>query len=378
MDGMKIEIASPLSAATLPGHYHEPRYFDRERDRIFSRLWIFAGLANELSRPNDFRRIELGGRDVIVQNCGGRLRAFINSCSHRHAAVQEERSGNRKLICPYHGWVYDDDGVPRGMPEDNFPQVIADPAAYALRQVELDCAGHFIFVRAEKGTASLRDYLGHAYEFLVSASSGLDSNMDEFEGEVGANWKCVIENALEGYHVPMIHRGTLAAIKQFSVETDDITDHLPASGHSYMVNKANPVWLRRWKRYERALGTWPFMFDHYIHQLIFPNLTVTSFMGYSFHIQRFHPDSVGRTSVESRIYSVRCDGQTEQGRGIMRAVYDEGKAFTRKVFSEDRRACELAFRGVQQAERRAVLAGHAEKRLHHFQRSYVQALGEAA
>lgn len=365
-------------AATSPKDYYDPEIFALERVRLFSRAWIFAGLANELPNANDFLRCDVAGRDVIVQNCNGKLRAFINSCSHRHSRLQEETSGNRKLVCPYHGWSYDDEGLPAGIPGgQNFSQVLATPAAYALRRLELECVGHFIFVRLEPGGPDLRRFLGHAWEFLDQASSGLDANMDQFTATVQANWKTVIENALEGYHVPMIHRSTLGAIDQFSNDAEDIVDHLPDSGHSYMINRANTVWLKRWKRFERALGNWPFKFEHYVHQLIFPNLTITSFMGYSFHIQRFSPDAAGQTSVDSRIYSVRCGGQTEQGSAIMRAVYDEGRGFTRKVFSEDQRACELAFQGVMQAQRQAILGDPVEKRIAHFQAHYRQAMESA-
>jgi phenylpropionate dioxygenase-like ring-hydroxylating dioxygenase large terminal subunit len=372
------EPTLPSYAATMPRHYHDPDTFVSERDRIFARTWCFAGLANEIPEPNDYFLLEHAGLDLIVQNCGGVPRAFVNSCSHRHSRIHEEPAGRRRLICPYHGWRYDNEGRPAGIPgRNNFPQVTAQPESFALRRVELERAGHFLFVRVTPGGPPLQRHLGHVWEFLQRASVGLHHRMDHFRGELDTNWKVAIENALEGYHVPMVHNNTLAAIKQFSDKTEDITDHLPReNGHSYMVHKASGEWLARWRRYERALGTWPFPFEHYIHQLIFPNLTVTSFMGYSFHIQRFNPDAVGRTSVDSMIYSVQCDGQTEQGAGIMRAVYEEGRQFTRKVFAEDKRACELAYAGVRNASRRAVLGAACEKRIAHFQRAYLRALGD--
>jgi phenylpropionate dioxygenase-like ring-hydroxylating dioxygenase large terminal subunit len=367
-----------LTALTSPHHYLDADVFALERTRIFSRSWIFAGLANEIPAPNDYFRVDIAGRDIIVHNCGGQLRAFANVCSHRHSQIHEEACGNRPLVCRYHGWSYNDDGVPTGIPaRENFPQVCANPLGFALQQFELQSAGHFIFIRLTSGEKALKEFLGEAFDFLVNASEGLDRNMDEFQGTLAANWKVVIENALEGYHVPMVHRATLGAIKQFSARKQDVVDHLPAgSGHSFMVNQANEGWLEKWRRFERALGRWPFKFDYYVHRLFFPNLTVTSFMGYSFHIQRFHPDEVGRTTVHSRIYSVRCQGQTDKGSAIMRSVYDEGKRFTQKVFGEDRLACERVYLGMRHAHRPAVLGEDLEKRLAHFQKFYLQALEE--
>lgn len=366
------------TATTLPQHYTDTPIYELEGKYLFSSLWIFVGMANELSKPNDYLRIEIGERDVIIQNCGGRLRAFLNSCSHRHSAIHDQACGNRKLICPYHGWSYDNEGIPTGIPgKEDFPQVYAHPERFALRQFELSTAGHFIFVRLVPGDADLKAFLGESYDFLVNASLGLDKKMDEYNESIGANWKVVIENALEGYHVPMVHRATLGAIKQFSTRRQDIVDHMPdASGHSYMVHKADEKWLRKWRRFETSLGRWPFKFDHYVHQLIFPNLTVTSFMGYSFHIQRFHPDAVDQTTVHSRIYSVHCEGQTEQGTSIMRTVYEEGRRFTREVFAEDRRACENVFHGLRHADWPAVLGKNMEQRIGHFQQNYLKSMGE--
>lgn len=369
-----------LYATTTPGHYRDETLFAKERATLFSRHWIYVGLTRDVPTLNDYFLTEVAGHNIIIQNTGLGIKAFANSCSHRHSRIHEQAQGNRRLICPYHGWCYDNEGIPTGIPgKVNFPQVCAHPEKFALRQFELSTAGHFIFVRLVPGNTDLKSFLGESYDFLVNASLGLDKSMDDFQGTIAANWKNVIENALEGYHVPMVHRATLGAIRQFSTSKNDIVDHLPeACGHSYMTNKANEKWLRKWQRYERALGTWPFKFSHYVHQLIFPNLTVTSFMGYCFHIQQFRPDAVDQTTVHSRIYSVACTGQTEQGESIMRTVYDEGKSFTRAVFDEDRRICELVFKGLQHTDSRAVLASHLEKRIAHFQQFYMKSMEETA
>ena len=60
----------------------------------------------------------------------------------------------------------------------------------------------------------------------------------------------------------------------------------------------------------------------------------------------------------------------------MRSVYDEGSRFTQKVFGEDRLACERVYLGMRQAHRPAVLGSHIEKRIAHFQKFYLRALGD--
>lgn len=344
--------------------------FERECAGLLASTWTYAGMADEVARHNDFLRLLVAGVDLLIQNFNGQLRAFINSCSHRHSLIHTEPHGNRALVCPYHGWAYDERGAPTGIPlRQEFPQVCADPDAWRLDPVELARAGDFLFVRLKTGGEPLESFLGDAFGFLEQVSAALDRTLDDFRSTIRANWKIVIENSLEGYHVPLVHRETLGRISQFSRERTDIIDHLVPQGHSYMTNLAHARWLARWQGYENDLGQWPFRFEHYVHRLVFPILTVTSFLGYSFHVQRFQPDAHDSTTVHSRIYSTRFSGQTERGARIIDTIYRENVDFTRRIFEEDRRACELTHAGSLQATRPSVLAASLEQRIADFRRT---------
>ena len=362
---------SPASSSDWPRLYTDPRVFERERAQLFGKEWIFAGLANELALNNDYIRVPHMGRDVIVQNCKGILRAFLNSCSHRHSQIHVQPRGNRPMVCPYHGWAYDDRGVPTGIPcREEFPDVCANPQAFRLHELELARAGQFIFLRESDGGADLRTFLGEAFMFLEQVSAALGETLDETFGTVRANWKIVIENSLEGYHVPLVHRGSLDAIAQLSREMGAVQDFLPRSGHSYMHNKASASWLKRWTPMRQNIGSWPFEFDHYVHQLVFPILTVTSFLGYSFHIQRFHPDAVDSTTVHSRICASTFTNQTERGSRILANLFRENVDFTHRIFEEDRGACERVQAGSLSATRNSVLASKLEQRVADFRHTY--------
>ena len=201
-----------------PGRmYGDESVFREECEGLFAHNWIFAGLATDIPASNDFFRVPMFNRDVVVQNFHGEPHAFINSCSHRHSQIQHEIRGNRPLVCPYHGWAYDKRGVPTGIPRrEEFPEVCANPEAYRLHSVDLERAGNFLFLRLGGDGADLREFLGEAHGFLESVSEGMDRSLDEVEASVGANWKLVIENSLEGYHVPLVHRNSLAAIAQLT------------------------------------------------------------------------------------------------------------------------------------------------------------------
>ena len=115
------------------------------------------------------------------------------------------------------------------------------------------------------------------------------------------------------------------------------------------------------------IGQWPWRFGHYAYHLIFPNLIVTSFMGYSFHVQVFEPTAVNLTTVHSRTVGVEFTDSTAVGAKMMEHIYAEGYAFTRKVVDENAGMCSKVQSGLENAARLAVFADGLEGRVRHFQ-----------
>ena len=102
-----------------PAHYLDAEVFARERTRIFRKLWLFASFRTALAEPNAFATRELGGLPVLLQNCEGEIRAFENLCPHRQMPLQKEAYGQARMVCPYHGWVFDADGKVKTIPHES-------------------------------------------------------------------------------------------------------------------------------------------------------------------------------------------------------------------------------------------------------------------
>ena len=107
-----------MITALTPECYRSADVQMREQTELFARAWIFVGFSDDLARHNDFLTAEVGGISVVVQNFKGEIRALHNVCSHRLARLQTDARGNRALVCRFHGWSYDSDGVPTGIPEN--------------------------------------------------------------------------------------------------------------------------------------------------------------------------------------------------------------------------------------------------------------------
>jgi phenylpropionate dioxygenase-like ring-hydroxylating dioxygenase large terminal subunit len=359
-----------------PTVYCDPAHFALEHETLFRDCWVFVGLQFEL-KGLAHSGVRVGATDVLLQvDASGKPRAFLNVCSHRHAQLCKVGRHEGAVRCPYHGWVYDREGVPVGIPQRHaFPAVVAAPEAHRLVEFACETAGEFMFVRLASTGKSLEQYLGQEFEFLVDASKGMNKVLDEFRGDVASNWKVAIENSLEGYHVPAVHQQTLMQAGGMQTGLEAASNNLSHPPHSVMNHEADPVWLARFARsVEPKIGRWPWRFEHYTHHLIFPNLTVTSFMGYSFHVQVFEPSAVDRTAVHSRTVGVAFEGQSPVGAKLIEQILADGHAFTHRVFDEDGGICAKVQAGLAQAVRPAMLGDGIEDRVEHFQRAYVSSM----
>ena len=214
----RFRLPEPASAAvveltqTLPAWtYGNPEFFQLEREKLFRRAWHVVGHASDLPNPGDYVTFELQGeRAFVVRGKDGLLRAFHNVCRHRaHAVVSGEQGACAGVIrCPYHGWLYNLDGRLRAVPaEKSFAGVQKDELG--LRPVELEQYLGFLFIRFEGGgEASVAErFQPYAGELSLYRIPEMRPLWAPWSKEVEVDWKNVLDNYLEGYHVPASHPG---------------------------------------------------------------------------------------------------------------------------------------------------------------------------
>ena len=193
-----------------------------ERERIFSRCWLYVGHASELAEPGDYRRRAVGGRPLVfVRGKDGDIRVLYNTCPHRGAIVCRRDEGNAKTFqCFYHAWTFDNCGTLLGFPdEEGYAMTAFDRSKMVLGVVERhESYRDFHFVCFDPSAPSLVDYLAGAREILdLVADQSLDGKMRVVAGtqrySIRANWKLLAENSYDGYHAPPLHRSYLAYLQ---------------------------------------------------------------------------------------------------------------------------------------------------------------------
>lgn len=222
---VQADVIARVREGLVPAHvYNDAEIFALERDRVFSRAWVFLAHESELPAPNDYvvRNI-LADSFLITRDASGRIRVMFNMCVHRGMQVCRAERGSAKLFrCPYHAWTYKNDGTLAGLPfhadayggDDGFVKT-----GQALLPVpSLAIYNGLIFASMDDNAPDFETWLGD-FKFYLDFYTRQSAAGMEFRGpqrwRVKANWKIGAENFCgDSYHTPHTH-ASVVDIKLF-------------------------------------------------------------------------------------------------------------------------------------------------------------------
>jgi choline monooxygenase len=204
---LPTELAQNLPRAA----YTDPDFFRLEIERVFGRGWTYVGAAGEMPQAGDAIPITLGDMPIVlVRQRGGNVKAFHNVCRHRGPIlIRKPVASQSALICPYHAWSYDLNGELKRTPgymgsgrNDCGP---LDKSCMGLMEIRCDIWRDGIFINLSGEAGSLAD----VYAPLEQRWAHHDLSLLRYGGSarlrINGNWKLVMENFQEGYHLPMTH-----------------------------------------------------------------------------------------------------------------------------------------------------------------------------
>jgi len=201
-----------------PAAYTSEEFYQLECERLFAQTWVFVGFAHDLSQAGDlWPTLVAGSPIVLVRGKDATIRAFHNVCRHRgHLLVDGPCSGARNIVCPYHAWTYELHGgllrTPNFAGAGRAQAPGFDNAENGLIEVRCAVWRDWVFVNLSGSAQELETHLAdvsarlHGLDWsTLRAVAKLDL------GEIPCNWKFLIENFVEPYHVPVVHNKTAAA-----------------------------------------------------------------------------------------------------------------------------------------------------------------------
>lgn len=215
---------SPLDEARhLPGEiYTSPEVLALEKERMFMKDWLCMARLEEIENPGDYITFRVLDEPVLIARAeDGEINAFANVCRHRGVEVATGQGNVKEFSCPYHGWLYDLKGHLQGVP---FMKNVKDYDFQNCRLKTLRTAvwAGFIFISFNPDVEDFEDYVkdfDNAFGMLKMEECRL---ADKLVADLDCNWKLVVENFMDIYHVQTIHTDTFGGaiqLEDFNFET---------------------------------------------------------------------------------------------------------------------------------------------------------------
>lgn len=351
------------STALAPDVFHNPvsAYSDvaraqRERERLFRGLPLFIGMSCRLPAPGDYIAEEIAGIPVLLVRGRDRtVRAFANICRHRGAPVATGCGNARAFSCPYHGWTYQLDGKLAGIPEqDSFPGI--DKATHGLTPLPAGERHGMIFVRLSPGDALEIDVDAHLSGLGEEFATYGFENYSFFASEImrpAINWKFGIDTFLEAYHLPALHRATVAPLIRGNLGAfDAYGDH----GRMTFARHSSSAWDGK------PESEWEVLAHIVPVYRLFPN-TIVVFQSDHLETWRMLPGETPDRSVIEFAFYAPVAPATDKARAYWKKNYDLA---IKTVLDEDFALGERMQRGFMSGLQAEVIYGRNEPALINF------------
>lgn len=321
-------------------NYIDAEIFNAERNKYFSNNFCL-GTVTGLEKRGDYRTYNNYYTPITVRNVG-EIRVFENICLHRSSLIDIAESGNSPFSCKYHGWAYSDSGELARTPLD--PSIEKCDKKLDTLASEIIDQTIFLNTTDEFGAA----YLAMKLQHPVNKSNCF------YRGSLhhACNWKLLVENVLEPYHISFVHQDSFVAMGLSSTSKYEWGETALGT-HNKLTSRTDP------KKY-------------YTHLDVSPNLFISDTNGYVTFISYFIPVSVDRTILHYEIWeSSELSRRPQYVRAHMQA---ESIKFTKKVLLEDKELVEAAQIGVRHTSNSYSLSAAAEPRIFRFHENYLNAM----
>lgn len=213
VDDVVEMVAEALESGRVPALiYNDPRIHQAELERIFSRTWVFVGHESEIPHPGDYcLRYIADSAFIFVRDEAGEVHLFFDACRHRGTQLCRADMGNASHFrCPYHGWVFRNDGGLAGVPAMSSAYKGLKREDWGLIPApQVESIHGLVFASLDPGAPPLDEYLGEMrwYLDLVFGLGKLRVVAEPHVWTIKANWKIGAENfGGDDYHTVTLHK----------------------------------------------------------------------------------------------------------------------------------------------------------------------------
>jgi len=338
--------------------YTDQHFWEIECNTVLADGWLFVGFVHEFLNAGDVIPISIAGKPILlIKNNKDEITAFHNVCSHRCLKLVNEKKNVGKIIqCPYHSWTYDLEGKLKASPHfggtnQHTPKGF-DKSDHGLKPIRIHIWHDWIFININGKAKKFEEYA----KPLFSKFKDLDLNKIKYAatldfGKINTNWKFLIENFIEPYHVQFVHKTTTnQPLKDHYTIVDGI-----CYGSGVNVDKED-------NKNSNALS----VSSKYLS--LFPNFIIGTYYPNQIGVYLNIPIGPGITSQKRIIYST-------EGKSMSKEEIDITKKIWWSVHKEDHEMCERLQEGRSSPASNdgGLLSPYWEKGVQKFQKLIIQA-----
>ena len=357
-----IKIKKPKNINTIFGlpakTYTDHEFWKKECNTVLSNGWLFVGFVHELLKAGDVIPVFIANKPIlIVKNSSNEINAFHNVCSHRCLKLVDEKKNVGKAIrCPYHSWTYDLEGKLKAAPHiggtnQHKPKGF-NFLDHGLKPIRIHIWHDWIFVNLNGKAKKFTDYANP----LIKKFEDIDFKKLKYAatldfGKINSNWKFLIENFIEPYHVQFVHKSTTnQPLKDHYTIVDGI-----CYGSGINVKEED-------QKNSNALS----VTSRYLS--LFPNFIIANYFPNQIGVYLNIPISPGETIQKRIIY-------TSDGKSMTEEESNTAKKIWWSVHKEDHKMCERLQEGRSSpaSEQGGLLSPHWEKGVQAFQKLIINA-----
>mgnify|MGYP001043672461 CR=1 FL=1 len=344
-----------------PSVYTRQDVFDTELRHLFAQR-MYACSTHELPEVDSYRALCIDDTPITLRHTPDGLRAFDNVCLHRCALIDPEGSGRRPFRCRYHAWSYTAEGALRTTP-------MVDGESVAKRRLQaypLATVGEHVFL----GLAGDEPTVSKVARALREVGIPVENPPPFHRGELlqHCNWKLLVENNIESYHLSFVHAQSF--IPAGFVSKSDYTWSCDAytcwSSCEPTEATSKTTQLQRISRHAN---------HEFRHAFIFPNLFLTAtnrMVGFRSHMLPLAPD---RTLFKWELFELPA--LLALALPVREQIREDSIRFTETSLLEDKPMVEACQRGL--ASRHAALQLQApDARIKRFHDYYAEQMTHAA
>ena len=355
-----VKIKKPKNLNTIFGlpakSYTDENFWKKECNTVLSDGWLFVGFVHEFKKPGDVIPLFIADKPILlVKDNNNKITAFHNVCSHRCLKLVDEKKNVGKIIrCPYHSWSYDLEGKLKAAPHvggaDQHQPKGFNFSDHGLKKIKIHIWHDWIFINFHGKAKKFEDYA----KPLIKKFNDIDLTKLKYGatldfGKIKTNWKFLIENFIEPYHVQFVHKSTTnQPLKDHYTVVDGI-----CYGSGVNVKEEDT-------KNSKALS----VTSRYLS--LFPNFIIGTYFPNQVGVYLNIPISPGVTSQKRIIY-------TTDGKDMGKEEVDMVKNIWWSVHKEDHEMCERLQEGRSSpaSEEGGLLSPVWEKGVQAFQKLIV-------